>query len=210
MSIKPCLKAAFGDSDFTADGHGALVLQNRAHPLISRLIEIEACPRSRYWTLETKAETLKEIWDVCPRGDWMAWLVSKLYLDESLVPAQWFARALIHLARDGVIDTSELHWVNRMLDQIEAGSEFDTAQVALYDHATEPLAYPCVHQYRVFQLAIGVYTGSTRYMWQAFSCDEDGEDAFTSIEGRVLVRKLANKLREVITFEEVEELWKTL
>lgn len=209
MKIKPCLKAAFGASDYTTDGNAERVHRSD-NPLIARLADFGACPRAKYWVLETKAETFKDIWYACPRGDWSAWLVSQMFNDVSLVPAQWFARALIHLARDGVIDESEFHWVNRMLDQIESGAPFDTDKLEGFTYGHEPSVYSCIQQFRVMQLAMGRHSGSTRYMWQAFNHYEHNDlEAFALLNGRRFLKRAATKLREIIPFEVVEKQWNT-
>lgn len=203
---KPCIKVAFGD-DYNP-GLSATVVLHRHEPLVVKLINLSACPRSLWWMIESKANTFKEAWDVCPRGDWMAWLIANLYRDVSLVPIQWFARTLIHLSREDVIEDSTFHSVNRMCDKMEANAPFDTYdEIKGWTYDRGPEDYGCIYQYRVFQLALGVKAVSTKYTWRAFSCDKNGDNAWQTTSGRKFLRAVAQKLREIVPFEQVEVLW---
>lgn len=43
---------------------------------ISKLANLGACGTARDW-VATAEESAQELWDKCPRGDWMLWLISK-------------------------------------------------------------------------------------------------------------------------------------
>ncbi len=208
MKPKPCIKIAFGIDYLIGQDMFDVITLNTKAPLQEGLLELSACPRARLWVLKTGVKTLKEAWNICPRGDWMAWLVCALFNEVSIVPAQWFARTLILLQREGQISDSQVHWANRLLDHIEAGST-DLTQFDLsgWSYTHDPDSYTDVAQFRVMQIALGIRECSTKYMWQAFQHDDDGFDVTESKAAKDIVRVFADKLRATVPFERVEELW---
>lgn len=52
--------------------------------LLSHLAVLPACAESRAWAAGTPG-TPEELWDTCPRGDWLLWLVTRAGVDRRVV-----------------------------------------------------------------------------------------------------------------------------
>ena len=64
-----------------------------------KLIDLDACREAREWA---DRKTLSEIWEQCPRGDWMLWLARRAGVDKRTMTAAKAdcAATIKHLMKD--------------------------------------------------------------------------------------------------------------
>ena len=99
-----------------------------------QLIELDACPDALKWVKRyQRGRSLQDIWDICPRGDWMLWLLAngpykvsdKLYREMAY---EFAAHAVEHAGdcRDVCCDTLEV--VSRYIDGLATDDELTFAR----------------------------------------------------------------------------------
>lgn len=111
---------------------GTDVTNNR---LLQIMKDLDACSDASAWVRDTLAgNTPEEVWNSCPRGDWLVWLISELYV-QYLIRHRVLVQAACAAARttlEDFTDEAEHDDAVKTLDAVEAYGK-DPSNVAARD-----------------------------------------------------------------------------
>ena len=104
------------------------------------LENLDACPEALKWVKRYPDKSMQDLWDICPRGDWMLWLLAngpykvsdKLYREMAY---EFAAHAVEHAGdcRDVCCDTLEV--VSRYIDGLATDDELTFARKSAWEAA---------------------------------------------------------------------------
>ena len=107
-----------------------------------QLIELDACLEALKWVKRHPDKSMQDLWSICPRGDWMLWLLKegpykvsdKLYREMAY---EYAAHTVEHAGdcRDVCCDTLEV--VSRYIDGLATDDELTFARNTAWDAAKD-------------------------------------------------------------------------
>ena len=109
-----------------------------------KLIDLDACREAREWA---DRKTLSEIWEQCPRGDWMLWLARRAGVDKRTMTAAKAdcAATIKHLMKDPrsikALETAQAYGRGEATDDELAAAADAAAAAAAAAYADAYAAY---------------------------------------------------------------------
>ena len=162
-----------------------------------KLIDLDACREAREWA---DRKTLSEIWEQCPRGDWMLWLARRAGVDKRTMTAAKAdcAATIKHLMKDPrsikALETAQAYGRGEATDD-ELAAAADAAAAAAAAYAAYAAAAYAVAAAAYADAAYAAYAASAA-AYAAAAADADAYAARKQSQIRT-----AEIVRSIITIE---------
>ena len=162
-----------------------------------KLIDLDACREAREWA---DRKTLSEIWEQCPRGDWMLWLARRAGVDKRTMTAAKAdcAATIKHLMKDPrsikALETAQAYGRGEATDD-ELAAAADAAAAAAAAYAAYAAAAYAAAAAAYADAAYAAYAASAA-AYAAAAADADAYAARKQSQIRT-----AEIVRSIITIE---------
>ena len=176
--------------------------------LLLAMTRLDACDDARSWLASCPACTFADLWDACPRGDWLLWLAGRLPGLEAQVGRATAAVARLALATipDEHPGADELREIVRVGAEV---TEVGGKSGALYDRAILLTIYNDGLDEQIGDLGVLLSemdpTSAYEVAWGVGDCLLDVTRGSIDEQRAKVLAHTADAVRSVLGAEEVEE-----